>query len=106
MSHNTSTPFPPDVTIRYATEDDAAALARLAVLDSQALPEGVLLVAQVGDELWAALSVTAEGAIADPFRRSADALALLDARARQLRRRPGTQPAFEPAAWLRAAVAA
>jgi len=106
MSYKVSPSTPHDVTIRYATERDAPALARLAALDSQPLPEGVLLVAQVGDELWAALSVTADGAVADPFRRSADALALLEARARQLRRRPGAQPAFEPAAWLRGAVAA
>jgi hypothetical protein len=72
---------PPTVTIRFATADDARALTRLAALDSQPLPEGELLVAQVGDELWAAVSMTSGAAIADPFRPSADAVALLRARA-------------------------
>jgi hypothetical protein len=100
MSYNK--PNPPDVTIRYAIADDAPALARLAALDSQDVPEGALLVAQVDGELWAALAVTGTGAIADPFRRSADTLALLEARAAQLRR--GHEAAFRPVAWLRAAV--
>jgi hypothetical protein len=100
MSHNIHTAL--DVTIRYAFPDDAPAIAKLAVLDSQPVPEGVLLVAEVGGELWAARSLTATGTIADPFRPSADAAALLDARAAQLQRRRGPASVFEPAAWLRA----
>jgi hypothetical protein len=105
MSYTSSTS--PTVTIRYATADDARALARLAALDSQPLPEGEMLVAQVGDELWAAYALSGDGAIADPFRPSADALSLLRARAQQLARRPDARRAFgfAPAAWLRAAVA-
>lgn len=93
-----------DVTIRYAFPDDAAALTTLAAVDSQSVPEGVLLVAEVGGELWAAVSVTAKGSIADPFRPTADVRALLEARARQLRRRERADSVFEPAAWLRAAL--
>jgi len=71
------------VTIRYAFPDDARELARLAILDSRARPEGVVLVAVVGDELRAALA--ADGTvIADPFRRTADLVLLLRERARQL----------------------
>jgi hypothetical protein len=100
MSHNKHIAL--DVTIRYAFPDDAPAIAKLAVLDSSSVPEGVLIVAEVGGELWAARSLTARGAIADPFRPSADAAALLDARAAQLKRGSGPASVFEPAAWLRA----
>lgn len=93
-----------DVTIRYAFPDDAAAVAALAAVDSQPVPEGVLLVAEVGGELWAAVSLTAKGSIADPFRPTADVRTLLQARARQLRRSERVESLFEPAAWLRAAL--
>lgn len=84
------------ITIRFAYPDDAAALRRLAALDSQPVPPGRLLVAEVAGELWAALSVTAEArAIADPFRHTAELVALLHERADRLTRprpRPGPQP--------------
>jgi hypothetical protein len=72
------------VTIRPAFPDDGLALARLAELDSQLLPEGRMLVAEVAGELWAAVAVDGSAAIADPFRPTAQVLALLRARARQL----------------------
>jgi hypothetical protein len=72
------------VTIRMATAADAAALARLAALDSAPVPAGEALVAEVGDELWAAVSLEDSTAIADPFRPSGELLALLVERARQL----------------------
>jgi hypothetical protein len=93
-----------DLTIRYAFPDDAAAIAALAAVDSQSVPEGVLLVAEVDGEMWAAVSLTAKGAIADPFRPAADVVALLQARARQLRKADRVESLFEPAAWLRAAL--
>jgi len=93
-----------DVTIRYAFPHDAAAIAALAAVDSQPVPEGVLLVAEVGGELWAAVSLTGQGSIADPFRPTADVRALLQARARQLRKAEQVESRFEPAAWLRAAL--
>jgi hypothetical protein len=71
------------VTIRYAFPDDARALARLAVLDSQEPSDGWLLVAEVGAELRAALARDGR-AIADPFHPSADLVQLLRERARQL----------------------
>jgi hypothetical protein len=71
------------VTIRYAFPDDARELTRLAILDSQPLPEGVVLVAEIAGELRAA--VAADGtAIADPFHHTADLILLLRERARQL----------------------
>ena len=93
-----------DVTIRYASPDDAAPVAALAAVDSQPVPEGELLVAEVDGELWAAVSVTGQGTIADPFRPTADVRTLLEARARQLRGQERRGSRFEPAAWLRAAL--
>jgi hypothetical protein len=72
------------LTIRLATPADAPALARLAVLDSSPALDGAALVAEVGDELWAAVSLEGSAAIADPFRPSGELLALLVERARQL----------------------
>jgi hypothetical protein len=75
------------VTIRYGTDHDARALARLAALDSGAVPPEPLLVAEVGGELRAAYSLRDGSAVADPFRPTAHLLALLGTRAAQLLRR-------------------
>ena len=74
------------LTLRYAVPGDAAALDRLAQLDSRRAPRGVVLVAEVAGELWAAISVDDQHAIADPFRPTGELVALLVQRARQLRR--------------------
>jgi hypothetical protein len=72
------------LTIRMAVSADAAALSRLAQLDS-APPQPVpMLVAEVGDELRAALPLDGGPAIADPFQRTAELVAILVERARQL----------------------
>ena len=72
--------------IRRARPADAAALARLAALDSSRAPRGDVLLAEVGGELWAALSLDDLHAVADPMRPSADAVLMLGRRGRQLRR--------------------
>jgi len=72
--------------IRQARHTDAGALERLAALDSSHTPNGDVLLAEVGDELWAALSLEDGHAIADPLRPSADAVLMLGQRGRQLRR--------------------
>ncbi|HEY7967722.1 MAG TPA: hypothetical protein VID68_11885 [Solirubrobacteraceae bacterium] len=74
----------PNVRIRVAGEDDALRLQRLAELDSAAVPVGRLLVAEVGGELWAARQIDGSHTIADPFHPTADLLALLTLRCRQL----------------------
>ena len=51
-----------------------------------ASPAGDVLLAEVGDELWAAFSLEDGHAIADPLRPSADAVLILAQRARQLHR--------------------
>jgi hypothetical protein len=73
------------LTIRVAVSADAAALNRLAQLDSAPPPARVpVLVAEVGGELRAALPLDGGPAIADPFRRTAELVAILADRARQL----------------------
>jgi hypothetical protein len=72
--------------IRQARHTDAAALERLAALDSSYAPRGDVLLAEVGDELWAAFSLEDGHAIADPLRPSADAVLILGQRSRQLHR--------------------
>jgi hypothetical protein len=77
---------PAPLRIRQAQHTDAAALERLAALDSSHAPHGDVLLAEVGDELWAAFSLEDGHHIADPLRPSADAVLILGQRARQLRR--------------------
>ena len=69
------------VTLRPATVADAAALHRLAALDSQRDLRGDVLVAELDGHAVAALSLAEDRVVADPFARSADAVALLLARA-------------------------
>jgi hypothetical protein len=73
------------LTIRMAVPADAEALRRLAQLDSAPPPAPVpMLVAEVGGELRAALPLDGGRAIADPFRPTAELVAILMERARQL----------------------
>jgi hypothetical protein len=78
--------------IRQARHTDAAAVERLAALDSSHAPQGDVLLAEVGEELWAAFSLEDGHHVADPLRPSADAVLLLGQRARQLRRREPRRP--------------
>ena len=57
--------------------------ARLAQLDSSRPPRGVVLLAEVGDELWAAISLDDGHLIADPFRLSGELAFDLAQRARR-----------------------
>jgi hypothetical protein len=82
-----------NVTLRLADDGDARRLRILAQLDSAPVPSGPMLIAEVDGRLRAALPLDGGEPIADPFRRSADLIELLRARAAQLggpeRRRPG-----------------
>ncbi len=69
------------LTIRRAAAADAFALRRLAALDSAYPPTGDVLLAEMGNELWAAVSVDTGAAVADPFRPSGDLVELLRFRA-------------------------
>ena len=70
-----------NITIRRATTADEFAVRRLAVLDSSSPPTGDVLLAEMGDELWAAIAIETGDAIADPFRPSGDLVDLLRLRA-------------------------
>jgi hypothetical protein len=73
------------LTIRMVVPADAAALGRLAQLDSTRTPRAEhMLVAEVGGEMRAALPLDGGPAIADPFHRTAELVEMLDKRARQL----------------------
>jgi hypothetical protein len=73
-----------EVTLRFAFPDDESALTRLAALDSaEPLAQPVLL-AEVGGELRAAVSLADGAAIADPFYFTLAVMELLRARAKQL----------------------
>ena len=74
------------LTIRRAHLGDAGLLTRLALLDSGRPPAGDALVAEVGNELWAAVEIDSGRAIADPFRASGDLVELLRFRAERLQR--------------------
>jgi hypothetical protein len=86
------------LTLRSAAAADAPWIERLAALDSRTVPAGELLVAEQGDRIVAAVAVDSLQAIADPFVRTADAIALLRQSAVQrrnavpVRRRLGLVP--------------
>jgi hypothetical protein len=93
------------VTVRALRAGDVEPLRVLAALDSRHIPSGPVLVAEQGGELVAALPLDGGRAFADPFRRTADVVALLELRARQIApaARHGVRDAL--AAKLRGAVA-
>jgi hypothetical protein len=82
------------LTIRHADAADAGALVRLAALDSAYPPTGDALLAEVGDDLWAAIELDTGAAIADPFKPSGDLVDLLRLRASLLQ--DGEKPARGP----------
>ena len=81
------------LTIRHATATDEADLIRLAALDSSRVPSGELLVAQVDDNLVAALSVDTGASNADPFEHTA---AIVDSMRAHLRASRAPRPAVLP----------
>ena len=89
----------PALTIRVAVPEDADALVRLAALDSSRPPRGLVLIAEVEGEPWAALSLDDGHAVADPFRLSGDLVWMLAQRARSLRRRERSRLHALPRVW-------
>lgn len=75
-----------DLTIRLARASDALQLFRVSALDSSRTPTGRVLLALMGHEVWAAVSVDDMHAVSDPFRPSGELVLLLLERARQIRR--------------------
>jgi len=89
------------VTIRLAGTHEAATLARLAELDSATTPSAPALLAEVAGEVLAAISLADGAIVANPFRRTADAVELLRARERQLRSGGRRRRLAAAPAWLR-----
>ena len=74
-----------EITIRAARPEDMRELARVAGRDTHELPEGKLLVAKVGSDVRAAISLEDGTIIADPFHRTAELVAMLKIRASAVR---------------------
>jgi hypothetical protein len=105
MSRSTLSPSPTvpstdALVIRPVYPDDAAALERLARLDSRRPRAGLVLLAERDGRILAALSADGQ-AVADPFARTADLVALLrlhaadtarGGRRQELLRRAGASP--------------
>jgi hypothetical protein len=72
------------ITIRRAAPSDAAALDRLAALDSSPPLSGDILVAESDGRVSAALSLRSGRVVSDPFVPTTDLVALLRARARRV----------------------
>src|SRR3954469_588969 len=89
------------LTVRWATPDDAVPIARLAQLDESRPPRGVVLLAEVGQTLWAAISLDDGHLVADPFRLSGEVAVARPERAHNLKRagrgRMGPLPRVFPA---------
>ena len=74
-----------NIIIRWAGPTDAAALDRLAALESRALPDVPMLVAERDGTVQAALPVgIGAPPLADPFERTGELVTLLELRAGQL----------------------
>ena len=74
------------LTIRAAEYGDRDQLIRLAQRDSSEVPDGALVVGEIGGEIRAAVAVQNGRTIADPFSSTSDLIALLHARADQIAR--------------------
>jgi hypothetical protein len=79
------------VTLRRYSTEDHDPLARLAALDSSKPPQEPVVVAEVGGELRAALSLNDGSLVADPFHLTGGVADLLRAYARQLDVQPETR---------------
>ena len=73
------------ITLRRAVDGDARALATLAELDSQRLPDDEFLIGEVAGQPWAALGIGSGVLLADPYRPTVQLAELLRLRARSMR---------------------
>jgi len=72
------------LALRRSTAQDDGALVRLAQLDTAPRPTGSMLVAELDDEIVAAVPLDGGRAIANPFRPTAELVELLRVRTREL----------------------
>jgi hypothetical protein len=80
------------LTVRLGHAADWPALGLVAELDSSSLPAAPLLVGERDGRLIAALSLSDGTVVANPFVPSADVVALLELRARQISRQGHRRP--------------
>ena len=73
------------ITLRRAGTSDTPALATLAELDSQRLPDDEFLIGEVAGEPWAALGIGSGVLLADPYRPTVQLAELLRLRAGSMR---------------------
>ena len=73
-----------ELRLRPAVDADMASLVRLARLDSSRPPAGAIFVAEDAGEIVAATSLDDGATIADPFRATAEVVALLKLRVEQM----------------------
>jgi hypothetical protein len=72
------------VLMRRAGTADTARIWELARLDNARMPAGPYLVAEVAGEIVAVVSLSSGAVVADPFRPTSDAVAMLRLRATQV----------------------
>lgn len=70
-----------EIRIRLAQEDDLAAVVRVAGRDASQPPAWPILVAEVGADIRAAISLTDGEVVADPFHRTTELVEMLRIRA-------------------------
>jgi hypothetical protein len=75
----------PDVVIRPAAYGDTGAVARLAEASERRMPSGLVLVAEIEEQLVAALAVDERVVLTDLWRPTGDVVQLLELRTEQLR---------------------
>jgi len=76
---------PAEIAIRRATAADRPVLERLAALDSAHVPAGDVLIGDTAGEPVAAVAIADGRVVADPFRPTADLVAVLVLRAAMVR---------------------
>ena len=70
-----------EITIRAARAEDMDEIARVAGRDTHDLPAQPLMVAKVGDDVRAAISLVDGAFVADPFHRTSELVQMLKIRA-------------------------
>ena len=84
------------LVLRSAVTQDSAALVRLAQLDGAPRPSDAMLVAELDDQIVAAVPFAGGRAIADPFLPTAELVELLRARVQLLAGRRAHRPRAAP----------
>ncbi len=77
---------PGTVTIRHAQVEDRPAVERLAGIEDRLPPRGAVLIAEIDEQILAALPLDGTAPVSDPLRPTAGLIDLLELRLRQLER--------------------